>query len=179
MTDPNILDRASPTLTANDTIQQDPLLSDKSPLSRSKIRMPESLLRNFTLLGQDIVFQKYEDLIAYKIRYSPRWKRPFIQLKDDLDRSRERYYEQVLYLPAGHLRGLYYLKPFGVRAMRIAKLVATKYHHDMLEYNIVSGILASFNLAIQDLKAEIQISHNDLEQTISFEVSKMMSTLSR
>jgi hypothetical protein len=89
---------------------------------------------------QGLHYDKYDDLIKQLINMAPKWKRPFISMKDDFHRVVERYYEQKYSLPARYLRGLNYHKPRNYNKKIFIKRIVKNYEEQLTRQVIINAI---------------------------------------
>ena len=96
----------------------------------SGVNLPRSPLRNFVNKKGEI-YETYEDFHVSQISQLPLWKKPWLNLSNDIDRAIEKYYEEINCLPIGYLRGLWYYKPLGSSFKRFVRILVKDYERQL------------------------------------------------
>ena len=119
------------------------------------LNLPIRAFENFQY-NENLTFQQYDDLVAYKIQHSLPWKKPFISLLDDYHKKIEEGYEKQFHLPPGYLRGLCYKKNWITNFSETVQLISFEYNFKLAEHSLLTKLTTMIEIVLLDLKKEMK-----------------------
>ena len=122
--------------------------------------------------GHAHYFLEYESLKNFRLKYTPSWRKPFVQMKDDFHRIGERYYEEKFNLPDHYLAGMYYCLPFRENKNRFAKRASEEYVQKKLQEFIRIALTDSMSKTSEKLIRHIIKNRKLVENKINEQVSR-------
>jgi len=129
--------------------------------------------------GNIFYFNNYEELQTFRLSKTHKMLKPFIQIKYDFERIREKHYEEIYGLPQFYLSGMIHKLPFGSSyktfAKRAAKDLERKEHrHYIRQLLTISLNQATAELIRQNFNSRQLIERHVTNQFIQFENRKAM-----
>jgi hypothetical protein len=120
--------------------------------------------------GRTYYFNDFESLKNFRIGKTKPCLRPFVRLRDDFQRAKERYYESKFNLPPKYLAGMYYQKPPGYSANKFAREAKEGLSHERLQEYLRVILTASFERATKELVRHIVKNRRLVESHMTQEV---------
>lgn len=122
-----------------------------------ELKLPTKAFENFQY-NENLTFQHYDDLVAYKTQHSPPWRKPFVSLLDDYHKKIEEDYEKQFHLPPGYLRGLCYKKNWTTNLSGTVRLVSFEYNCKLVEHSLFTKLTTAIEIVLVDLKKEMKFT---------------------